>query len=94
MSDLATIAIALAGGAVGQAAGKSPVTGDKPWNKVLAPAGAVLAAVLYKKFGGGELTDEQAASAGLMIGASAVGVYSASKNLVQMVKTFFKKGPK
>ena len=55
------------------------MTGEKPWNKVLAPAGAVLAAILYKKFGGGELTDEQAASAGLMIGASAVGARRARK---------------
>ncbi len=91
--DLASLVIGLAGGAAGNVVGKSPITGEKPWNKILAPLGSVAAVLLYKKFGGGALTDQQAAEAGIMIGATAVGAYSAGKNLYQLVRTFFKKGP-
>ena len=90
--DLLSLGLGLAGGAAGNAVGKSPVTGDKPWNKVLAPAAAILLPLLYKKFGGTGLSDQQVVEAGLTIGVTAVGLYSGGKNLVQFVKTLFKKG--
>ncbi|MBM3494855.1 MAG: hypothetical protein FJX72_11150, partial [Armatimonadetes bacterium] len=77
--DIAALAIALAGGAVGNAVGKSPVTGSQPWNKVLAPALAALFPVVYK-LAGGNMSFEEASAAGVTIGATAVGVYSAGKN--------------
>jgi hypothetical protein len=91
--DMASLALALAGGAAGKAVGNSPVTGDQPWGKVLAPAAAVLFPLIYKKFGG-DMSYEEAAQAGLVIGTSAVGLVSAGKNFLQLVKSILKKGPK
>ena len=91
--DPITLGIALAGGAAGNAIGKSDkVGGSTPWNKVLAPAAAILMPMLYKKFIGGGLSDDQVVEAGLAIGATAIGAYSAGKNLYQLVSGFFKKG--
>lgn len=90
--DVTSLAIGLAGGAAGNALGKSPLTGDKPWNKVLAPAAAILLPMAYKKFIGGGMSDEQVIEAGFAIGATAVGVYSGAKNLYQFVRGLLKKG--
>jgi hypothetical protein len=87
---LTSVGIALAGGAAGNAVGKSPITGDQPWNKVLAPLGALLAPWIAKQVFGAELTSEQVVA----IGVSASGIYSQGKNLYQFVRGIFKKGLK
>lgn len=90
--DVTSLAIGLAGGAAGNALGKSPITGEKPWNKVLAPAAAILLPMIYKKFVGGGMSDEQVIEAGFAIGTTAVGLYSGGKNLYQFVRGLLKKG--
>lgn len=84
---LTALGTALAGGAVGNAAGKSPVTGDQPWNKVLGPLGALLAPWIAKQVFGADLTSEEV----LAIGVSASGLYSQGKNLYQFVRGIFNK---
>ena len=88
--DIASLAIALAGGTVGKAVGNSPMTGEQPWGKALGPALAVLFPLIYKKFGG-DMSYEEASAAGVAIGATAVGAYSAGKNLYELVRAIFKK---
>ena len=89
---LASVASALGAGAAGNAIGKSPVTGDLPWNKVLGPLGAALGPWIAKQVFGADLTGEQVIS----IGVAASGIWSQGKNLVQFVsqayKSIFKKG--
>lgn len=92
--DIALVGAALAAGAAGKAIGNSPITGPQPWGKLLGPMAAVMLPLLYKKFGGDGLSDQQVIEAGFTIGATAVGAFSAGKNLVQLVKHLFKKGPK
>lgn len=93
MLDWQTAALALAGGAAGNVAGKSDkVGGSTPWNKILAPAGAILLPIIVKKAGGGDLSYEQAAEATLMISVAVSGAYSYGKNLYQLVSHLFKKG--
>ena len=93
MLDWTTAALALAGGTAGNIAGKSDkVGGETPWNKVLAPAGAILLPIIVKKLGGADMTYEQAAESTLMISVAVSGAYSYGKNLVQLVTHLFKKG--
>jgi uncharacterized protein (DUF697 family) len=94
MTDLTLVGAALAAGAAGKALGNSPITGPQPWGKLLGPLAAIMLPLLYKKFGGDGLTDEQVIGAGFTIGATAIGAYSAGKNLLQLVKSLFKKGPR
>jgi len=85
---LTTVVAALGTGAVGNVIGKSQaVGGDTPWNKVLAPIGAILAPVLAKKLLGADLTSEQV----IAIGVGATGLYSQGKNLYQFISGIFKK---
>lgn len=90
MLELGTLAVALAGGAAGKAVGNSPITGPQPWGKVLGPLAAIVLPIVYKKFGGGDMTFEQAAQTGTLIGLTATGLYSAAKNAVQLVKSLLK----
>jgi hypothetical protein len=93
--DLVSIAVGLAGGAAGKLAGDSTITGNKEWDKILGPLGALVAVTAYKRYAGGEsLSDEQAAQAGVLIASSAVGIYAAGKGVFKFVKSLFKKGPK
>lgn len=88
---LAAVVAAMGAGAVGNAVGKSPITGPQPWNKVLGPVAALLAPWAAKQFFKADLTSEQA----IMIGTSASGIWSQGKNLYQFVRgVFFKKGLK
>ncbi len=90
MVEVVAAGLALAGGAVGQAIGKSPVTGDLPWNKVLAPLGSILFPVVYKLLGG-DMGYEEAAAAGATIAITVGGGYSWAKNAVELFKQIFKK---
>ena len=89
MEELLGIGLALIGGALGQKVGKSPLTGEKPWNKVLAPALAIGTGLLYKTVTGADLDAGQTMQAGTMIGGQAVAVYTVAKNTLQLVKTLF-----
>lgn len=92
MNELVGLVAALAGGAAGNAAGKSKkVGGDKKLNKLLGPAGAVLAAILFKQATGSDLSTEEIVSAGVLIGTTGVGVYSGVKNLYQGIKSLLGK---
>lgn len=84
---LTSVGVALAGGAAGNAVGKSPITGEQPWNKVLGPMGALLAPWIAKQVFGADLTSEEV----IAIGVSASGLYSQGKNLYQFVRSIFKK---
>lgn len=93
--DMIGIAIGIAGGAVGKAAGDSKITGDKEWDKVLGPVCAIAAASLYKRYGGGdELTGDQAAQAGALMGVVSIGIYSGVKGVAKFVGALFKKKKK
>jgi len=89
MGDLLGIALALIGGAIGNHTGKSPLTGDRPWNKILAPALAIGTGLLYKTVTGADLDAAGTMQAGSMIGGQAVAVYTVAKNTIQLVKTLF-----
>ena len=90
MTELVGLAAALAGGAAGNAAGKSDkIGGDKKLNKILGPAGAIIAALLFKKVTGSDLPTEEIVSAGILIGTTGVGVYSGIKNIIQGIKDLF-----
>lgn len=93
--DMASLALALAGGAAGKALGDSPITGNREWDKILGPVCAIVAASAYKKFGGAEdMTTEQAIQAGAFVGTLGVGIYSAGKGAVKFVRSLFTKGLK
>ena len=80
------IIAALLGGAGGNILGKSPLTGAKRWNKLLAPAAALATGLLYTKITGTDLPADQVMVAGGAIGGQAIGVYSGVKNLIQFFK--------
>lgn len=86
MSPLIEVAVAMAGGAVGNAVGKSPMTGPKPVNKVLAPVLALLAGYGASWVSGVDLSPTEALDHGTAIGLSAIGLYSGVKNLWQLIK--------
>ncbi len=93
MLDWTTAALALAGGTAGNIAGKSDkVGGETPWNKVLAPAGAILLPILVKKISNKDMSFEEAAAATMVISTSVSGIYSYGKNFLQLVSHLFKKG--
>ena len=87
--DPVTLGIALAGGAAGKAVGNSPITGEHPWGKILGPISAVLLPIIWQHYGpnGEAMTTEQAAETGLAIGAAAVGLFSAGKNVWQLIRS-------
>jgi hypothetical protein len=87
---LTTVAVAMGAGAAGNVIGKSPITGEQPWNKVLGPLGALLAPWIAKQVFKADLTSEQV----MMIGTTASGLWSQGKNLYQFVRGIFKKGLK
>jgi len=92
MDALVGLAAALAGGAAGNAVGKSKkVGGDKKVNKILGPAGALLAALLFKKVTGSDMSTEQIAATGILIGTQGIGLYSGVKNIIQGVKSLLGK---
>ena len=83
------VGVALAGGAVGNTAGKSSkVGGDKPWNKLLAPAGAMAVATVYHGFTGDSSTAQDIAVGGAVLGVTATGIHSVVKNIDQLIKLF------
>jgi hypothetical protein len=93
--DMVGIAIGIAGGAVGKAAGDSKITGDKEWDKILGPVCAIAAASLYKRYAGGdELGGDQAAQAGALMGLVSIGIYKSVKGAAKFVADLFKRKKK
>lgn len=89
LQGIAGLALALGGGAVGNAAGKSQrVGGDKPWNKILAPAGAMAVATIYHGVTGDISTAQDIAIGGATLGVTATGIHSVVKNIGQLFKLF------
>jgi len=85
MSPFIEIGIAMLGGAAGKQIGKSPITGDKPIHKILAPLATLVVGYGVTLLSGGEITPLEAMEKGTVIGVSAIGVYSAAKNLYQLI---------
>ena len=89
LQGLLGLGLALGGGAVGNTAGKSSkVGGDKPWNKLLAPAGAIAVATLYQGLTGDTSTAKDIAVGGATLGVTATGIHSVVKNIGQLIKLF------
>ncbi len=86
MFGLLEIGVAILGGAIGNKAGKSSITGKKPLNKILAPLAAVAVGYGTTLLTGGEISPVEALEKGGVIGVSAVGVYSTAKNFWQLLK--------
>jgi hypothetical protein len=87
---LTSVGAALAAGAAGNAIGKSPITGERKWDELLGPLGALLAPWIAKQVFKADLTSEQVVT----ISVAASGIWSQGKNLYQFVRGVFKKGPK
>lgn len=92
MDALGIAALAFAGGTAGNVIGRSDkVGGSTPWNKLLAPLGAILLPVIVKKVGGGDITYEQATEATLLISVAVSGVYSYGKGALELIAHLFGK---
>lgn len=89
LTGIVGLGAALGGGAAGNKAGKSKkIGGDKPWNKVLAPAGAIAVATIYQGVTGDDKTAQAIAQGGVTLGVTASGVFSVAKNIKELVKLF------
>lgn len=82
------LGLALGGGAAGAAVGRSEITGDKPWQKLLGPAGAMAVATIYHGVTGDSETAVQIAVGGAKLGVIATGTFSAFKNIKELIKLF------
>lgn len=78
LSGIVGLAAAIGGGAVGNVAGQA--WGNKPWQKVLAPAGSIAVATIYKGVTGDDKTAAVIAAGGIKLGVLGSGVYSIVKN--------------
>ena len=87
MTEIYTIGAALVLGAVGKAIGKSPITGEKQWQKILGPAlsfaGAAAAEGARSILAGDPFNPVVVLTAGGLAG----GVQSYTKNVGQFVRT-------
>ena len=72
---------ALAVGAGGSALGKSRLTGDVGWNRVLGPAGAILGPIIVRKLGV-DLTEQEIQ----VIALAASGVFEWAKSGVRLFR--------
>lgn len=80
------LGLALGGGAAGKIAGTK--IGDKPWQKLLGPAGATAIGTIYHGVTGDSETAVQIAVGGAKIGILATGTFSAFKNIKELIKLF------
>jgi hypothetical protein len=85
---LVGLALALGGGAAGQAVGKLPNTGVKALNKVLAPATAIAVGTLYQGITGDSAAAGDIVGGGIKLGVGASGVYTVLKNAKEFIKLF------
>ena len=86
LTGLIGLGAALGGGAVGNRVGRD--VGTKPWQKILAPAGATAVATIFHGITGDTSTAQDIAVGGATLGIAATGVFSAVKNISQLFKLF------
>lgn len=89
LTGIVGLATAIGGGAVGNVAGRA--WGDKPWQKVLAPAGSIALATIYKGVTGDDNTAATIAAGGVKLGIFGSGVFSIIKNGGEFLGLFKKK---
>jgi hypothetical protein len=95
LAQLLGVGVSMGIGALGKAVGNAPLTGPKPWGKVIAPVAAVGAGIVYEKLTGAQLPVAEIlgqSSGGVALGGAAIALQSVVKNAAEFVKIFFKKG--
>ena len=89
LAGIAGLAAALGGGTIGNAAGRA--WGDRPWQKILAPAGSVALATIYQGVTGDDKTATAIAIGGAKLGVLGSGVFSVVKNAGEFLGIFKKR---
>jgi F0F1-type ATP synthase membrane subunit c/vacuolar-type H+-ATPase subunit K len=92
--QLLGVGLSLGIGALGKAVGNGPMTGPKPWGKVLAPVAAVGAGIVYEKLTGAQLPVSELlgqGSGGVALGGAAIAIQSVVKSAAQLVAEYRKK---
>jgi hypothetical protein len=83
--------VSLGIGWLGKQAGNSPVTGPKPWGKILAPLAAVGAGIGFEKLTGTAMPLDQLIDVGSRFGVQAIALHTTYRSVSELIKVLAQK---